>query len=86
MTQQQDRTDQIPPPATMGQPPMLMTEAELIEYLRIRHVSKAADYGNVIAHLKRHRDLPCLHICRQPLYPREAIDEWVRRETGKGAG
>ena len=45
----------------------LMTEVELIAYLRIPEVSKSKDYHNVIAHLKRVYDLPCIHICRQPL-------------------
>ena len=53
--------------------PELMTETELIEFLRIPEVSKAKDFHNVINHLKRFRDLPRIRICGQPLYPREAI-------------
>jgi hypothetical protein len=63
--------------------PELMTEQEVVEFLRIPAVSKAGDHKNVIANLKRMRDLPCIHICRQPLYPRAAIRRWIREQTGK---
>ena len=63
--------------------PELMTEEELIQFLRIPTVSKAEDYSNVIANLKRMRDLPYIHICRQPLYPRESIRRWIREQTEK---
>ncbi|MCK5225211.1 MAG: hypothetical protein KAQ89_00685 [Planctomycetes bacterium] len=61
--------------------PDLLTEEELIKFLRISKVSKAQDYHNVIAHLKRIHDLPCIHICRQPLYPIEAIRKWIEEKT-----
>ncbi len=61
----------------------LMTEVELVAYLRIPEVSKSKDYHNVIAHLKRVYDLPCIHICRQPLYPLEAISQWIRNRLEK---
>ncbi len=64
--------------------PELLTEAELIEFLRIPEVSKAKDYRNVIDNLKRMHDLPRIHICGQPLYPREAILEWIRNKTCNG--
>ena len=64
--------------------PELLTESELIDFLRIPEVSKAKDHHNVIAHLKRFHDLPRIHICGQPLYPREAIQQWIRDKTGKG--
>jgi hypothetical protein len=64
--------------------PDLLTEQELVEYLRIPEISKANDYHNVIAHLKRVHDLPCIYICRQPLYPVKAIREWVEEKTFSG--
>ena len=64
--------------------PELLTETELIDYLRIREVSKAQNYHNVVDNLKRFHDLPRIHICGQPLYPREAIQEWIREKTTKG--
>ena len=64
--------------------PDLLTEDELIRLLRVPEVSKAKDYHNVISHLKRFHDLPCIHICRQPLYPAAAVSEWVKNRTEKG--
>ena len=63
--------------------PELLTEEELIRLLRIPEISKSGNYGNVIAHLKRVHNLPCIHICRQPLYPLKAISEWVESRAKK---
>ena len=49
--------------------PDLMTEEELIDYLRVSEVSKSNNYHNVIGHLKRMRDLPRIHLCSRALYP-----------------
>ena len=61
--------------------PDIMTEEELIRYLRIPEVSKAKNFHNVIENLRRMHDLPSIHICRQPLYPLEAIVKWVEEKT-----
>jgi len=58
--------------------PALLTEDEVIRLLRIPEISKARNYHNVITHLKRYHGLPCIHVCRQPLYPLEAVVQWVR--------
>ena len=63
--------------------PNLLTEDELIRFLRIPQISKAQNYNNVIAHLKRYRKLPCIHICRKTLYPRQAILDWIQEITQK---
>ncbi len=47
--------------------PDLLTEEELIEYLRIPKISKSTNYHNVIENLKRMRDLPRIHICGKAL-------------------
>jgi hypothetical protein len=62
----------------------LMTEAEVIRFLRIPEISNSKDHHNVIEHLKRNRDLPRIHICRKALYPRKAILKWVEKETDAG--
>ena len=62
----------------------LMTEEELIQYLRIPEISQAKDYHNVIDNLKRFRDLPRIHICNKPLYPKKAIDKWIEEEVKTG--
>jgi len=61
--------------------PELLTEEELIVFLRVPEVSKSEDYHNVIENLKRMHDLPRIHICGKPLYPVEAIREWIRKKT-----
>jgi hypothetical protein len=60
--------------------PELMTEDEVIRFLRIPEISKSENYHNVVANLKRMRGLPRIHICGKPLYPIEAIRKWVETE------
>jgi hypothetical protein len=62
----------------------LMTETEVIHFLRIPEVSNSKNYHNVIEHLKKFRGLPRIHICRKALYPKRAILEWVEKETDVG--
>ena len=64
--------------------PELLTEEELIVFLRIPKISKSQDYHNVIENLKRMHDLPRIHICGKLLYPREAVKEWIRSKTTNG--
>ena len=64
--------------------PELMTEEELIRYLRIPQISNSKDHHNVIEHLKRYRDLPRIRICNKVLYPKQAILNWIERETTNG--
>ncbi len=64
--------------------PELLTEEELIVFLRIPEVSKSKDYHNAIENLKRMRNLPRVHICGKPLYPLEAIRQWIREKTTNG--
>ncbi len=62
----------------------LMTESEVVQFLRIPEISNSKNYHNVIEHLKKFRSLPRIHICRKALYPKKAILEWVEKETGVG--
>ena len=71
----------IEAPAKNFQHSGLLTENELIEFLRIPEVSKAADYHNVIENLKRMHGLPRIHICGKPLYPIEAVKNWIKEKT-----
>ena len=64
--------------------PDLLTEGELIEYLRVLEVSKARNPHHVIENLKRTRGLPRVHICGRPLYPLKAIRVWIDRQTLEG--
>jgi hypothetical protein len=63
--------------------PLLLTEDELIALLRIPEVSGAASPHNVIENLKRMHGLPCIHICKTPLYPYEAVRQWILDKVEK---
>jgi len=62
--------------------PELMIQQELIEFLRIPDITKG-DHDNVIINLKRMHGLPCIHICKQPLYPLSAVRKWIREKMRK---
>jgi hypothetical protein len=64
--------------------PELMTEDELIQFLRIPHVSNSENHHNVVEHLKRFRGLPRIRICNKVLYPMQAITQWIEKETTNG--
>lgn len=61
----------------------LMTQTDLVAYLRIPEISNAEDPGNVIDNLRRMRGLPVLHLCRQPMYWKPAIDQWIESQITK---
>jgi len=61
--------------------PDLLTEDELIRFLRIPEVSAAKDFHNVVENLIRMRDLPRIQIGRRLLFPRRAIIKWVEKHT-----
>jgi len=63
--------------------PELMVEEELAAYLRLPAVSANAKPGNVIANLRRERDLPCLAISNRLVYPLELVREWVKEQAKK---
>ncbi|MCU0917096.1 MAG: hypothetical protein MUC88_21410, partial [Planctomycetes bacterium] len=62
---------------------VLLTEQELIDLLRIPEISHAANYHNVIENLKRMHGLPCIHIGKTPLYPFEAVRQWILDKVEK---
>ena len=66
------------------EPPLLMTEGELINFLRIPEISNSENYHNVIEHLKKVRGLPRIHICHTVLYPQKAVLAWIEKETDVG--
>jgi hypothetical protein len=61
--------------------PELLTEEELVRFLRVPPICKAKDYSNVIEHLKRMHNLPRIHMCGGTLYPCEAIKDWIKSKT-----
>lgn len=63
--------------------PEVLTEDELIQFLRIPEVSKAENYKNVVENLKRHQNLPCIHISHKCLYPRDAVLKWMQERIAR---
>lgn len=63
--------------------PELMTCSELVRFLRIPEVSKASNFDNVVDNLKRMHNLTCIHICKQPLYPIDAVRKWIAEKAEK---
>ena len=61
--------------------PDLMTEQELVQFLRIPEVSKAQDYSNVVKNLIRIHDLPRIQISKMLLFPRKAVLAWIDKQT-----
>ena len=64
--------------------PQLMTQNELVRFLRIPEISAAKNQCNVIEHLKRYRSLPRIRLCNKTLYPLNAILKWIEKETTDG--
>ena len=61
----------------------LMTENELICFLRIAEVSSSTHPHNVVANLKRFHALPCIHISKKPLYPLASVRRWIEEKLAK---
>jgi hypothetical protein len=64
--------------------PELLTEEEVIRFLRIPEVSHAKDPHNVVENLKRMHGLPRIYLCGRPLYPLDAVRQWIKEKTTHG--
>ncbi len=82
-SQQTDLTANLSPSPFPYGYPLLLTEDELINLLRIREIGGAANPYNVIVNLKRMHGLPCIHISKTPLYPLEAVRQWILDKVQK---
>lgn len=61
--------------------PDVLTEQELIKFLRIPEVSTSKNYHNVVQNLIRFRNLPRIQIGKRLLFPKQAVLEWIQKET-----
>ncbi len=59
--------------------PTVMTEEELILFLRIPEISNAADYRHVIENLKRVHGLPRIHLCGKTVYLTDSVKAWLEK-------
>ena len=64
--------------------PSVMTEDELIRFLRIPEISNARDHRNVIENLKRTRGLPRIHLCGKAVYLTDAVRAWLKSHVTYG--
>jgi hypothetical protein len=64
--------------------PSVMTEKELIRFLRIPQVSNPKNRRNVVENLKRSRNLPRIRLCRKTVYLTDAVKAWLENHITSG--
>ena len=64
--------------------PSVMTEDELIRFLRIPEISNAQNQRHVIENLKRTRGLPRIHLCGKAVYLTDAVKSWLENHVTYG--
>ena len=64
--------------------PTIMTEEELIRFLRIPEISNAKNHQNVIENLKRRYGLPRIHLCGKTVYLTDAVKTWLENHITSG--
>jgi len=68
----------------VGLCPSVMTEEELIRFLRIPEISNAANHRHVIENLKRKHGLPRIHLCGKTVYLTDSVKQWLQRHVTCG--
>jgi hypothetical protein len=64
--------------------PTVMTEEELIRFLRIPEISGARNHRHVIENLKRNHRLPRIHLCGTTVYLADSIKQWLQQHVTCG--
>jgi hypothetical protein len=64
--------------------PTVMTEEELIQFLRIPEISNASNHRHAIENLKRAHGLPRIHLCGKTVYLADSIKQWLQRHVTYG--
>ena len=64
--------------------PSVMTEEELIRFLRIPEISTAKNHRNVIENLKRKHGLPRIHLCGKAVYLTDTVTGWIESHLTYG--
>ena len=72
------------PDGRFGPCPTVMTEEELIRFLRIPEISGATDHHHVIENLKRMHGLPRIHLCGKAVYLADSVRHWLRQRVTCG--
>ncbi|GEM_PF-2547567 len=68
----------------VGLYPSVMTEEELIRFLRIPEISNAANHRHVIENLKRKHGLPRIYLCGKTVYLRGSVTQWLQQRVTCG--
>ena len=63
----------------------IMTEEELIRFLRIPEISVATNYHHVIENLKRAHGLPRIHLCGKTVYLTDSVKQWLLQHVTYGS-
>ena len=61
--------------------PTVMTEAELIRFLRIPEISGATNHRHVIDNLKRVHGLPRIHLCGKTVFLTDSVKQWLQQRV-----
>jgi hypothetical protein len=64
--------------------PAVMTEGELIRFLRIPEISGASNHHHVIENLKRRHGLPRIHLCGKAVYLADSVRQWLQQRVTCG--
>ncbi len=72
------------PHSAFGPCPIVMTEEELIRFLRIPEISSAANHHHVVENLKRKHGLPRIHICGKAVYLADSVRQWLQQRVTCG--
>ena len=72
------------PNSAFGPCPIVMTEEELIRFLRIPEISGASNHHHVIENLKRRHGLPRIHLCGKAVYLADSVRRWLQQRVTCG--
>ena len=75
------------PPNPHGQmipSPPVMTEEELIQFLRIPEISHSRNHHHVIENLKYHHGLSRIHLCGRTVYLTDSVKAWLEKHVTCG--
>jgi hypothetical protein len=64
--------------------PTVMTEEELVRFLRIPEISNAVNHHHVIENLKRRHGLPRIHLCGKNVYLTDSVKQWLQQHVTCG--
>jgi hypothetical protein len=82
-----DQDMSVIPPNPHGEmisSPPVMTEEELIRFLRIPEISHATNHRHVIENLKRNHGLPRIRLCGRTVYLTDSVKAWLEGQVTCG--